>query len=141
MARNYPITAGTRTGIAVADSAVPAAPEDTSRSMVSPPPPGVYQTSGASMLRIDVAAPSTTTGNYVLNVYAWNTILRQWVSEGQATVSAAAVGDFSGRLFGRAIVTNWCSDYVAVMIQTMATNGGSGVGTSISVTNCVQQGR
>jgi hypothetical protein len=138
VSRNYPQALTARTGITVADSAVPAAPEDTTNIPANPLPTGVWGVQGADKLKIDVASPAGTTGNHVLNVYAWNRVLRQWVSEGQVTIAAAAVGDFGGRLFGRAVVTNWCSDFVAVLVQTLATGGGSGAGTTVAVTACVQ---
>lgn len=138
MARNYILTQKARTGITTADTVISAAPEDSTGTSVSPPPTGSIETKGATMLRIDVAAPATATGNYIFNIYGWNSKLNAWVSEGQATVAAAATGDFGGRLFGSAVITNWCRDYALVLIQTMATNGGVGVGTSVSVSSCVQ---
>jgi hypothetical protein len=133
VSRNYIVTSAPRV-VTTADTAVPSTPD--AQTM----PAGVYSTAGASMLRIDIAAPVTTTGSYTLNIYGWNGVLKAWISEGQAVVTAAAVGDLGPgtRLFSSVIVTNWCRPYVAVMVQTMATNGGSGVGTSITVASCIQ---
>lgn len=138
MARTFALTQAGRTGIAVADTAISAAPEDAARNQVTPPPVGVIETRGATLLKVDTSAPAGTTGSYVLNVYGWNPMLRQWISEGQLTITAAATGDFGSRLFGSGTVTNWCRDYGLVLIQSMATGGGAGVGTSISVTACQQ---
>lgn len=122
-----------RTGITSADTTVPAAPDDIAGIPVFPLPAGVWQTSGAKTLKIDIICPSGSTGSTTLNIYAWNRQLGQWVSEGQAVVTAAAVGDFGSRLVGRAVVTDWVSDYVAVMVKTLATGGGSGVGTTVGI--------
>jgi hypothetical protein len=139
VSRNYDNGTQGRTGIATADTAVPAAPEDTSRSATQPAPAGVYWTDGATMLKVDVVAPATSTGNTTLAVYAWDSGARQWAMEGAAlTVPATSTGDFSGRLISRATVLNWCSRWAAVMVTGLATNGGSGVGTAVYVTPAMQ---
>lgn len=138
MARNHALSSKPRTGIAVADTAVPAAPEDSQGNVVTPLPAGVVGTDGDDKIKVDVAAPAGSTGSTTLTVYAWNSALMAWVSEGQATVSAAAVGDFSGRLFGRATITNWCSKFCWVAVATLATGGGAGAGTTVSVTSVRQ---
>jgi hypothetical protein len=139
VSRNYDNGTQSRTGITAADTAVPSAPEDTSRNATQPTPAGVFWTDGATMLKVDVVAPSGASGSTTVNVYAWDSGARQWVMDGAAlTVPATTSGDFSGRLISRATVLNWCSRWAAVMVPTLATSGGAGVGTAVYVTPAMQ---
>jgi hypothetical protein len=140
MARNYAQAMSARTGIAAVDTAVPAAPEDSTNVVTNPLPTGVWSTQGADKLKIDVVGPSGATGNYQLAVYAWNRVARQWVLETvpAATPYAEPSGGITSRLLSRTTLTNWCSDFVAVLVTSLGTGGGSGVGTSVYMTACVQ---
>jgi hypothetical protein len=139
VARNHALASKVRTGITAVDTAVPAAPEDSQGNVVTPLPAGVVGTDGDDKIKVDVLAPATATGNTLLNVYAWNSALAAWVMEGaQFTVPTITTGDFTGRLVSRVTIVNWCSKFCWVAVATLATNGGSGVGTAVSVTSCRQ---
>jgi hypothetical protein len=139
MARQYGVANVLRSGIAAADTVVPVAPEDTQGNPVWPAPPGVVSTDGANLVKVTVQTPTGSTGSTLLNVYAWDAGLRAWVMDGaQVTLAAATAGDFSGRLLSRTTVTNWASKFIAVLVATLATGGGAGVGTSVSVTTGIQ---
>jgi len=138
VARNYALTPQSRSGITAVDTAVPAAPEDSTGMPSSPLPTSVWSTQGADKLKLDIAGPAGATGNFTATVYAWNRILRAWVSEGVQTIAYVAPGDFSGRLFNRATMLNWCSDFVFVAVTALGTGGGGGVGTTLSITSVMQ---
>lgn len=138
-----------RAGITTADSALPAAPvqlvqgaspgSGNALTPVSPMPAGVINCGGAQAIMIDVLPPNGASGNTSICIFAWNQSFNSnagaWAqaSPVQTVPVATQYNSGQGVVAQRVTFTDWGSEWVFVAITALATAGGNGVGTSLSV--------
>lgn len=138
-----------RSGITVADSALPGAPvqlvqgaspgSGNALTPVSPIPTGVVNCGGANAITVDVLPPNGASGNTGICLFAWNQSFGSNVgvwsqaSPVQTVPVATAFNSGQGTVAQRVTFTNWASEWVFVAVTALATGGGAGVGTAISV--------